>query len=148
MDFIPAIFAVSWIVDLIFNGILAQGLLARFGQNLAPSPKMADIRLPAAWIGVLAAAIFLATLEGLIGGVGKTLAAIAIVPYFLLGLGVVHGFVQTWKARWIVLLLFYSLMLFWPLPVIIAGFGFVNAMLRLRSAGRVANNGGDAGSEE
>ena len=70
------------------------------------------------------------------------------MPYFLLGLGVVHGFVQTWKARWIVLLLFYSLMLFWPLPVIIAGFGFVNAMLRLRSAGRVAKNGGDAGSEE
>ena len=97
---------------------------------------------------MLAVAVFLATLDGLLGVAGKTLAAIAIVPYFLLGLGVVHGFVQTWKARWIVLLLFYSLMLFWPLPVIIAGFGFVNAMLRLRSGGRVAKNGGDAGSEE
>ena len=92
--------------------------------------------------------MFLATLDGLLGVVGKTLAAIAIVPYFLLGLGVVHGFVQPWKARWIVLLLFYSLMLFWPLPVIIAGLGFVNSMLRLRSKGRVAKNGGDAGSEE
>ena len=147
VDYLPAFFAVSWTLGMIFNGVLAQGLLVRFGQNLRPSPILANIELPAAWAGVFALAAFLATLDGLAGVVGKTLAAIAIVPYFLLGLGVVHGFVQTWKARWIVLFLFYSLMLFWPLPVIIAGLGFVNAMLRLRSAARVTKDGGDAGSE-
>jgi len=147
VNYLPAFFAVSWILGMLFNGILAQGLLVRFGKNLRPSPILANIELPAVWAGVLAVAVFLATLDGLLGVVGKTLAAIAIVPYFLLGLGVVHGFVQTWKARWIVLLLFYSLMLFWPLPVIIAGVGLVTAMLRLRSATRVVKNGGDAGSE-
>jgi len=148
VDFVPAIFAVSWIVGLIFNGILAQGLLARFGQNLAPSPKMADIRLPAAWIGVLAAAIFLATLEGLIGVVGKTLAAIAIVPYFLLGLGVIHGLVRSWKARWIFLILFYGILLIWPLPALVAGLGFLVAVLRLRRGDNSDNAGDNAEGEE
>jgi hypothetical protein len=142
-DFLPAIFAVSWILGLIFNGILAQGLLARFSRNLAPTPKMAEIRLPVAWFGVLALALFLATLEGLIGVVGKTLAAIAIVPYFLLGLGVIHDFVKSWKARWIFLILFYGILLMWPLPVLVAALGFLFAVLRLRG-GNDLDNAGDS----
>ncbi|MBT3333940.1 MAG: DUF2232 domain-containing protein, partial [Rhodospirillaceae bacterium] len=133
VEYVPGVFAISWTLGLIFNGILAQGLLVRFGYNVAPSPNLADIRLPAVWIGVLLGALFLSSAAGLIGVLGKTLAAIAIVPYFLLGLGVVHAYFRAWKARsaaLILLIFFYLLMpFFWPLLVLVAGVGLLNALL-------------------
>jgi hypothetical protein len=84
----------------------------------------------------------------LIGVVGKTLAAIAIVPYFLLGLGVIHGFVKSWKARWIFLILLYGILLMWPLPALVAGLGFLVAVLRLRRGNNSDNAGDNAEGEE
>ena len=143
-DYLPAFFAVSWTLGLIFNGVLAQGLLVRFGHNLRTTPKLTDIRLPVALIGVLVAALLLSSFGGLTGMLCKTLAAIAIVPYFLLGLGVVHGFFRARKARAMILILFYGLLLLWPLPVVVAGLGFLKAVLALR-AGKNLNSTGDAG---
>ncbi|MDP6689603.1 MAG: DUF2232 domain-containing protein, partial [Alphaproteobacteria bacterium] len=154
VDYLPAFFAVSWSLGLIFNGALAQGLLVRFGYNVAPSPELADIRLPMAWIGTLLAALLLSSLTGLLGVVGKTLAAIAIVPYFVLGLGVVHGFFRAWKGRLAILILFYGLLFLWPLPAFVAGLGLLNAVLRLArgndlgNAGGAGDRGGSADKEE
>ena len=154
VDYLPAFFAASWTLGLIFNGVLAQGLLVRFGHNLRSTPELSDIRLPAAWIGVLLVGLVLSSLTGLAGVFGKTLAAIAIVPYFVLGLGVVHGFIRHWKGRAAILILFYGLLLLWPLPVLIAGLGLLNAVLRLRGgknsngAGGAGDNGGNADKEE
>jgi hypothetical protein len=142
LDYLPAFFAVSWTLGLIFNGTLAQGLLVRFGYNLRPTPELAEIRLPVAWIGLLLAALVLATLSGLLGIFGKTLAAIAIVPYFLLGLGVIHGFLRPWKGRMVLLILFYGLLFLWPLPVMVAGLGLLNAVLRLRGGNDLNDTGG------
>jgi len=148
INYLPAFFAVSWIFGMIFNGALAQGLLVRFGQNLRPSPKLVEIELPIAWIGVLAFSVFLASFsEGILDVVGKTLAAISIVPYFLLGLGLVHRLVQTWKARWFILFLLYSLMFFWPLPAIITSIGLVNSVLQVQRSGRSEKGNGDAERE-
>ena len=147
VNYLPAFFAVSWILGMIFNGVLAQGLLVRFGQNLRPSPKLAEIELPIAWAGVLVISIFFASLDGIFEIAGKTLAAITIVPYFLLGLGLFHEFVQSWKARWLVLIVVYSLMLFWPLPAIITSIGFINSVLRFRSFAQSGNGGSDAERE-
>ncbi len=142
VDYLPAFFAVSWTLGLIFNGVLAQGLLVRFGCNIAPSPELADIRLPMAWIGTLLAASLLASMTGLLGIFGKTLAAIAIVPYFVLGLGVVHGFFRPWKGRLAMLILFYGLLFLWPLPALVAGLGLLNAVLRLARGDNSSNTGG------
>lgn len=154
VDYLPAFFAVSWTLGLIFNGALAQGLLVRFGYNLRPTPELAEIRLPTLWIGVLLAALLLASLDGLLGVFGKTLAAVAIVPYFLLGLGVVHGLLRHWKGRLAILILFYALLLVWPFPLLVAGLGLLNAVLRLRSGngsdrtGGTGESGGNADKEE
>jgi len=148
INYLPAFFAVSWIFGMIFNGALAQGLLVRFGQNLRPSPKLAEIELPLAWMGLLAISVFLASFsDGILDVVGKTLAAISIVPYFLLGLGLVHRLVQTWKARWFILFLLYSLMFFWPLPATIASIGLINSVLRLQRPGQSEKGDGDAERE-
>ncbi|MBL6954754.1 MAG: DUF2232 domain-containing protein [Alphaproteobacteria bacterium] len=142
LDYLPAFFAASWTLGLLFNGTLAQGLLVRFGYNLRPTPELTDIRLPAAWIGVLLGALALSSLSGLIGVFGKTLAAIAIVPYFLLGLGVIHGFLRPWKGRMAILVLFYGLLFLWPVPVLVAGLGLLSAVLRLRGGNDLNNTGG------
>jgi hypothetical protein len=154
VDFLPAFFVASWTLGLLFNGTLAQGLLVRFGYNLRPTPEMADIRLPIAWIGVLLAALALSSLSGPMGVFGKTLAAIAIVPYFLLGLGVIHGFLRSWKGRTAILILFYGFLLLWPLPMLVAGLGVLSAVLRLRGgndlnkSGGAGENGGSADKEK
>ena len=148
INYLPAFFAVSWIFGMIFNGALAQGLLVRFGQNLRPSPKLAEIELPLAWMGLLAISVFLASFsDGILDVVGKTLAAISFVPYFLLGLGLVHRLVQTWKARLFILFLLYSLMFFWPLPAFITSIGLINSVLRLQRSARSEKGDGDAERE-
>ena len=148
MDYLPAFFAASWTLGLLFNGALAQGLLVRFGYNLRPTPELAEIPLPVAWIGVLLAALALASLGGPLGVFGKTLAAIAIVPYFLLGLGVIHGILRPWKARNVILILFYGLLLLWPLPILVAGLGLLSAVLRLRGGNDRNNTGGAGGNAD
>ena len=44
---IPGIVAASWMIMLVANGALAQGVLARFGANWRPSPDLAGLGLPA-----------------------------------------------------------------------------------------------------
>jgi hypothetical protein len=46
---LPGLIAASWMAMTVSNGILAQGLLARFGANWRPSPDIAALRLPI-WI--------------------------------------------------------------------------------------------------
>ncbi len=142
LDYLPAFFAASWTLGLLFNGALAQGLLVRFGHNLRPTPELADIRLPAAWLGVLLGALALSSLGGSMGIFGKTLAAIAIVPYFLLGLGVIHGFLRPWKGRMAILVLLYGLLFLWPVTVLVAGLGVLSAVLRLRGGNDLNDTGG------
>src|SRR6202158_1304561 len=43
---IPGIIAASWMIMLVANAALAQGVLARFGANWRPSPDLAGLDLP------------------------------------------------------------------------------------------------------
>src|SRR5439155_23754685 len=48
----PGLVAASWIAMTLINGILAQGLLARFRASWRPSPALGTLRLPR-WFPVL-----------------------------------------------------------------------------------------------
>jgi len=65
---IPGMIAASWMIMLVANAALAQGLLARFGANWRPSPDLAGLDLPL-WVpvvlGLAAAAVCLAGRCGL-----------------------------------------------------------------------------------
>lgn len=124
-EYAPGVLAISWQIQVIVNGALAQGLLLRFGRNLRPQADIAGLTLPKALLPAFAAAMALALADGSLGMIGKTLAAIALVPYFLLGLGFIHRLVRSWQARYFVLVLFYGLVLplFWPVPLIVIGLG-------------------------
>jgi len=120
LSILPGQFAVSWMLMVIVNSALAQGLLARFGRNLRPSPAIADIRLPLA----IPAAFGLALAIGLIGGALSRYGFIAVmilaVPLCMQGLAVVHAFAARFAAPGLLLFVFYFMLLFgWLLPLVL-----------------------------
>ena len=88
----PAMVAVSWALMHALNAILAQGLLVRFGHNLRPSPRLAEVDLPkTALAALVACAIGGMVLPGDIGYLASNLVIIAALPYFIAGLGLAHA---------------------------------------------------------
>lgn len=130
---LPGTVAASWMVMTATNGILAQGVLARFGANWRPSPDLAALGLPL-WVMVLPA---LAAGAVLFGGTARYLgvnAMIALaVPFCLAGLAVLHTFARRFARPAVPLVTFYVLaaVFGWPL-LLIALLGLLDLPLGLR----------------
>jgi hypothetical protein len=130
---VPGVLAASWMTLLLINGVLAQGVLARFGRNWRPSPRLAALRLPL-WMTVLLAA---AVLSAMLGGQARVLGINAMlvlsIPFCLAGLGVLHALASRLARPAIPLVTFYILVgLFgWPL-LLIALLGLLDVPLDMR----------------
>jgi Predicted membrane protein (DUF2232) len=130
---VPGILAASWMILVISNGVLAQGVVARFGANWRPSPQLAALSLPI-WITVLLGAAILATM---FGGPARFLGINAIIvlgiPYCLAGLAVVHAMASRLARPAVSLVAFYVLagLFGWPL-VLVALLGLLDVPLDLR----------------
>ena len=124
---LPGTVALSWLVMLVINGVLGQGLVARFERNLRPSPDFAMLELPN-WLTVLGAALLIGAilLPGTLGYFTKSAAFILALPFFLVGLSVIHVAARRISAGTLLLVLFYLLMLLfgWP-AVFVAFFGLI-----------------------
>ncbi len=134
MPWFPAAVVGSWIVMVTVNGALAQGLLQRFQRNLRPSPDMAELSLPVAVPAALGvAAIAWVVADGALGFIGRNVAVILMVPFFFLGLAVVHAFVRGSRLRsWLLVSAYGSMMLFgWPV-LLVAVLGLFEQGLGLR----------------
>jgi hypothetical protein len=118
---LPGFLLALWLVIFAGNGILAQGLLGRFGGGLVPSPLIASIALPQgvgiAFVVCVAAA---ALGSGWIAFAGWNLAQILSVPLVFGGLGVIHALLARHPARAALLAAFYA---------VILGFGFTIALV-------------------
>jgi hypothetical protein len=129
----PGIIATSWMVMTASNGILAQGLLARFGASWRPSPDLAPLSLPM-WIPALLAVASGATL---LGGtarfIGVNVLIVLAVPFCLAGLAVLHAVARRFPRPAVTLTVFYLLagVLGWPL-LLIALLGLLDSPLGLR----------------
>lgn len=114
---LPGFFAFSWAVMTIINGTLAQGLLVRFGFNLRPSPKLSELIAPKSFLIALSLSLIfsfigLDTLQSL----GRNACFVLILPYFLIGLGLVHQWINKLAYASLILAVFYLslFLLFWP----------------------------------
>lgn len=138
-EFFPAIVISSWLVMVLVNLVLAQGVLERFKRNLRPRPEAATIALPA-WYTLVtvgaAAAALAARLLGLdtVGFIARNMTLALLVPHFLVGLAVVHVWARQWPARLAILAGFYLLLLVlgWLSMVTVAALGFMEQWLFLR----------------
>ncbi len=137
--FFPALVVGSWAIMIVINAVLAQGVLARFGWNLRPSPDIAALEL-SHWLPLPVAGAGLLVLvgQGSLRFFGQNLVVMFSIPFFFLGLAVMHALLRGRPAAPFLLVLAYAVMLLfgWPaLAVVALGFVELWAGLRRRLAG-------------
>lgn len=131
---LPGFIAVSWLIMVVVNASLAQGLLVRFKRNFRPSPDIVDMEFPN-WFPVAAAIAAMAgvLLPGALGYYGVNLAMILILPFFFMGLAVVHAVCRRNAATAFMLTVFYgTLIVFGWLALIVAALGLIEPWVGLR----------------
>ncbi len=126
--------AAMWALGQAVNLVIAQGLLAKGGRNIRPSPRMRELTLPDAlsWALVLMAVVALAA-PGELGYIGRNIAIVLAVPFFFLGLAVVHKLAAMTPMKGPMLGLVYLVMVFtgW-LAFVVAGLGILEQWIGLR----------------
>ena len=140
----PGMVVVSWLTMAIVNAALAQGVLMRFGHNLRPAMRVAQVELPH-WMPILLAS---AGLLALVGGnsqlsyLALNVVVVLLVPFFFAGLAVIHAFAGGRQARTLSLVVFYFFLLVsgWPIALVI-GLGVIEQWAGLRR--RFARTGPD-----
>jgi hypothetical protein len=130
---LPGVAAWSWMMMVMLNGILAQGVLARFEINRRPSPDIATLGLPV-WMPVLFAAGAAATLFGGTARLfGINVMILLIVPFCLAGLAVLHTATRRLSRPLPALVVFYVLAALFGWPLLLAAvLGLFDATLGLR----------------
>ncbi|MDJ0950611.1 MAG: hypothetical protein QNJ94_16990 [Alphaproteobacteria bacterium] len=124
----PGITVGSWLIMLTLNGALAQALLVKNRKNLRPPADLAMFRLPAwgpAIVAVPAVVGFAA--GGDLGYAARNLMVAGLVPFFLMGVALVHVLSRGWPGRGVALGLFYLLLLVfgWPMSLLLMGLGLL-----------------------
>lgn len=134
----PAMLAMMWIIMTALNAALAQIVLTRRGRAARPSPIWLAVEAPAWTPYAFSAAVIL----GAVGPdslqfIGENLAPALAMPYFFVGLAVVHSLVRRLSARTLVLVIFYMLLILLGIfaMVLVAALGFAEMWLGLRRRG-------------
>lgn len=129
----PGVMATSWLVMVVLNGVLAQALAVRSGWQRRPTPDLAGLELPWWLWPILGLAALFSLFGGGLGFLGGSLLMIMAVPYFFLGLAVVHSLARQWSHRRVALFVLYAcIVLFgWPGLVVVL-LGFVEDWAHLR----------------
>jgi len=89
--FFPAMAVASWLVMTAINGVLAQGVLARFGLNRRPSPDIAALTLPRWPSFVLAGILLISAIGPAISAISAAISCRCWDPYVFAGLAVLHA---------------------------------------------------------
>jgi hypothetical protein len=136
--------AATWVLMMVVNSVFAQSLLTKRGWNLRPNPRWSDLALPQwmAWPLVGAAVVGLVA-EGDVRFLARNLVVVFTVPYFFLGLAVIHALVRRLPSKTLVLTAFYlTLGLFFLFAAaVVAAVGMIEqwAGIRRRFAGTAGN---------
>jgi hypothetical protein len=130
---IPGVVAASWMVMLVANAALAQGVLARFGRNWRPSPDLAGLGLPLWILVALGLAVAAVAFGGMLRFVGLNMLIALSVPFCLAGLAVLHAAARRLTHPAMALAGFYVLagLFGWPF-LAVAVLGLLESWLGLR----------------
>ena len=129
----PGIAAASWILMNIINCAMAQRFLAAADKNIRPKPVYSDIEIPSWPAGIVVLGGVLAFFGGEPGFFGFNIMLIASIPFFFIGLAVLHSISAAWPGRPLALAGVYLLLILalWP-AAFVAMLGVLELWLRLR----------------
>jgi hypothetical protein len=130
---LPGMVAISWMLSVMLNAVLAQAILARSERNFRPTPAYSKLELPRMLSYGVTATLILSFFPGILGFAGGTLAVILIWPYFILGLIVIHVISRRLSSRYVLLAAVYLILLTlaWP-AALVAGIGLMDQWKGLR----------------
>lgn len=134
VPFFPGSAVVMWLAVIAGNGMLALAILAKSGQNLRPRPNAGDAVLPdwISWLMVAAAAVALLG-SGDLEYIGRNLAMITAVPFFVLGVAVVHVLARRVGVHQPLLVAFYVvLFMFGWARMAVVGLGLIEQWVGVR----------------
>lgn len=108
---LPGAVTAVWMLVMIANGALAQGLALRFGKAIRSVASLATMQLPIWILAALPAALALSFLDGPLGAWGASLVPVAMVPVLFQGCAVIHVLARRTPLPGLVIGCFYALML-------------------------------------
>ena len=129
----PAVAAASWLLMIVVNGVMAQKFLTASGKNLRPIPAYSEIEVPIWPAAVVIFGALVAIFGGNSGFFGINVMLIGTIPFFFIGLAVLHSISAAWPGRLFLLVgaYLFLVLLVWP-AAIIALLGLIEHWVRLR----------------
>ncbi len=129
----PAVAAASWLLMIVVNGVMAQKFLTASGKNLRPIPAYSEIEVPIWPAAVVIFGALVAIFGGNAGFFGINVMLIGTIPFFFIGLAVLHSISSAWPGRLFLLAgaYLFLVLLVWP-AAIIALLGLIEHWVRLR----------------
>jgi len=125
----------------LINLWLAGSVVKFSGRLTRPWPDLSAMNFPRPLLGVLAGAVIVTPLGGMLGIVGSVLAAALLMAYGVLGFAVLHAITQGLNARGMVLGGVYATVLVFGWPVLaLCLLGLIEAAIDLRA--RIARTRG------
>lgn len=133
-EFFPAIAGTTWMFMILSNAIAAQAILQRWRWNIRAPATIADLELPIWLLAPLLVALAASFLPGTLAFAGRTVAILGLVPYFFLGLALIHSVVARWQGRRGALVAFYVVLVvaFGWAALLVAALGLVEQLIGLR----------------
>ncbi|MEE2694294.1 MAG: hypothetical protein VX884_02290 [Pseudomonadota bacterium] len=138
---VPGFLGMSWLIMVVLNGALAQGLMAGFKGSSRPRLALADVSLPN-WLACLLVPSMVMLTFGNSGLTffGGAATLVLLTPFLFQGLGVVHRWVagvESWRPRsnirGLLLTGFYVTMLLFQWPIVVTiGIGLADQWLDFR----------------
>jgi len=141
---LPGMVMTVWMLMAVVNALAAQAILVGLKRNRRPNPAYGGLDLPD-WLGgvLLAAALLGAAVGGNVGYVAGNMAAVALVPFSLLGVATIHRHVTARPGAAVGLVFLYGVLVVFNVWALIpaSGLGLVR-FLQMRFRRRVPSDGG------
>lgn len=131
---VPGVSAAWWLIILLANLAIAQGLLTRWGRNLRPALELGRMILPRWLVALFGLSVILGLVaSGDLGFIGWTLGMILVVPFFFIGMVCLHLLCRGWAPGPFVLIGIYLVLILRGWPALIAAvLGIAEQWIKLR----------------